>query len=147
MNQRNLVLYIACCTADGSIMRCDLSENGTLSVINMLKADRPMYLAHNDKKLYALLRAPFKDNSCSGVLEIAIDEHDGFLPADRCISTGGIASAHICLFDDGIYTAKLFIIAACTFPAAFLMLSYSNADKGIYAALCRNNTKTFKNAI
>lgn len=104
MNQN--VIYIACCTADGSIMRCDLSENGTLSVINMLRADRPMYLAHNDKKLYALLRAPFKDNSCSGVLEIAIDEHDGFLPADRCISTGGIVSAHICLFDDGIYTAN-----------------------------------------
>ena len=99
-------LYIACCSKEAGILHATIDGNGVLCRREMVHLDRPMYLAKDGRQLYAALRSPYADSSCSSEVSIAINA-DGSLGS--CYgekSTHGIVSAYISVLDGRIYTAN-----------------------------------------
>ena len=71
MNKKAYKIYVADCVADGGIYLYDFA-NGALTEKQKLTLDRPMYLAIEKEKLYAVLRAPFDGSDISGILSLDI---------------------------------------------------------------------------
>ncbi|MBQ3373852.1 MAG: lactonase family protein [Anaerolineaceae bacterium] len=87
-------VYIASRDEKGGILRCALSEDGQLSLLDTTPVDRPAYLCRDKNKLYVLLREPFQ--LMSGLSTYQINP-DGALSL-----TGELKSTH------GLYTAHLY---------------------------------------
>ncbi|MBP5169143.1 MAG: hypothetical protein ILP14_08060, partial [Oscillospiraceae bacterium] len=68
-----MTVYIASRDETGGILRCSLSEDGQLELLDTTPADRPAYLCRDGDKLYALLREPFQMMSGLSTYEIKRD--------------------------------------------------------------------------
>ena len=99
-------LYIACCSKDGGILHATIDGNGVLCRREMVHLDRPMYLAKDGRQLYATLRSPYADSSCSSEVSIAISDDGSLGSCSEERSTHGLVSAYISVLDGRIYTAN-----------------------------------------
>jgi len=88
-----MLFYIASQDADGGILRCNLTEEGQIELVDKFPIDRPAYLAKGEGKLFALLREPFKFQS--GVAEFDILPDGSLELAGEIQPTFGTISAHI----------------------------------------------------
>lgn len=92
----------ASCDPDGGMYRYRLYGDGRLEVIQKIPMDRPMYFAHENGLLYAVLRAPFPENADSGILCV---QKDGTL-MDGISSTKGEVGCHIAVDNGDVYAAN-----------------------------------------
>ena len=88
-----MVGYIASRAEDGGILRCSLSEDGQLELLEVVHVDRPAYLCRDSDKLYALLREPFQ--LMSGLNEYQIEQNGSLSFHGMTRSTHGLFSAHL----------------------------------------------------
>ena len=99
-----MTVYIASRDETGGILRCSLSEDGQLELLDTTPADRPAYLCRDGDKLSALLREPFQMMSGLSTYEI---KRDGSLSLTEGLkSTHGLYSAHIYARDGQIWIAN-----------------------------------------
>ena len=97
-------VYIASRDEKGGILRCALSEDGQLSLLDSTPADKPAYLCRDQDRLYALLREPFQLMSGLSTYQI---NHDGSLsPAGELKSTHGLYSAHLYAREGKVWVAN-----------------------------------------
>lgn len=105
MNKKAYKIYIADCAADGGIYLYDFAD-GTLTEKQKLALDRPMYLAVENKKLYAVLRAPFDGSDKSGILSFDIGTDGESLNRSGIISTEGRVCCHLCVKNAQVFDAN-----------------------------------------
>ncbi len=104
-NQR-FNIYIASCAKDGGIYQYTMDENGTLTLVEKIELDRPMYMTINNKKMYIVLRAPFSDSTDSGVIVYDIDAAGKLVNPSEIQSTKGEVACHITVENTDIYCAN-----------------------------------------
>ncbi len=98
-----MIVYIASRSED-RILRCTLTEEGKLVLLDQTPADQPAWLCREGNLLYALLREPFQ--LMSGV-EIYRMEQDGALTLlSKTRSTHGLYSAHLYAENGNIWIAN-----------------------------------------
>lgn len=103
-HNRRYNVYIASCDKDGGIYRYQFNSNdGTLNFTDFVKLDRPMYMSIKNRKLYALMRAPFKDNNESGLIEYDITDDGSIINPSKIISTHGEVACHITADGENVY--------------------------------------------
>ncbi len=97
-------VYIASRDEKGGILRCALSEDGQLSLLDTTPVDRPAYLCRDKNKLYVLLREPFQLMSGLSTYQI---NRDGSLSLTKELkSTHGLYSAHLYARDGKVWVAN-----------------------------------------
>ena len=77
--------------------------------------DRPMYAVIQNRKLYVLLRAPFK-NGESGVVEYTLDDSGKPVDPSPVRSTKGIVACHLLVDQGDIYCANYISGSLCKLP-------------------------------
>ncbi len=94
--------YIA---ASDGVYSYQLTDNGTLTFFDRYSADRPMYFAYDNGRLFALLCDPAGDG-ISAVLPLWVD--DAGLPTDPSpsVTTQGREGCHLCVIDNVVYAAN-----------------------------------------
>lgn len=98
-------VYIADCAAEGGVHVYDFYD-GKLTEKQFLALDRPMYLAIDNNRLYAILQKPFPDNPLSGILSVGMDG-DGLLgDPSAIISTDGTVCCHLSVKNGTVYDAN-----------------------------------------
>lgn len=105
MNKKAYKIYIADCVADGGIYLYDFA-NGALTEKQKLALDRPMYLAIEKEKLYAVLRAPFDGSDISGILSFDIGIDGKLLNASNIMPTEGSVCCHLCVKNGQVFDAN-----------------------------------------
>lgn len=98
-------IYAASCVPDGGIYHY-LYENGKMRQISKTAADRPMYLAVADDRIYAVLREPFSESSNSGLCWWNIDADGNLYGQSEIISTGGRCGCHLTVENGCVYVAN-----------------------------------------
>ena len=98
-------MYAASCVPDGGIYHY-VYEDGEMRQISKTAADRPMYLALTDDRLYAVLREPFADSANSGVCCWNIDADGNLREQSEIVSTGGRCGCHLTVENGSIYVAN-----------------------------------------
>ena len=98
-------VYVASCVPDGGIYHY-VYDNGDIREIGKTAADRPMYLAVDDNRLYAVLREPFADSTNSGVCYWEMDGHGNLSNQSEIISTGGRCGCHLTVHNGRVYVAN-----------------------------------------
>ena len=98
-------IYAASCVPEGGIYHY-VYENGKMRQISKTAADRPMYLAVADDRIYAVLREPFPDSSNSGLCWWNLDADGNLYGQSEVISTGGRCGCHLTVENGCIYVAN-----------------------------------------
>lgn len=96
-------IYIASCSPDGGMYQYRLSDEGKLSFVNKTDCDRPMYAVIDGEKMYILLRAPFKENNESGLVQYDIAEDGTLKNPTEPVSTKGIVACHLTVKNSAVY--------------------------------------------
>ena len=65
-------VYVASCTPTGGIYHYRMEDNA-VTLADITRMDRPMYMVTENDKMYIVLRAPF-NNRESGVVTYEIDD-------------------------------------------------------------------------
>lgn len=99
-NMKNI--YISSCVPEGGVYRYNLTDGGKLEFADKLSVDSPMYHIFDGKKMYIILRAPFKDNKDSGLISADVADYRLVNPSEP-VSTKGIVACHLCKEEDDIY--------------------------------------------
>lgn len=108
-------MYVASCVPDGGIYHY-VYENGRMQAVSKTAADRPMYLALRDNRLYAVLREPFADSTNSGVCSWDMDGDGNLCNQSEIISTGGRCGCHLMVDNEHIYVANYLSGSICMLP-------------------------------
>lgn len=99
-------IYIAECDENGGVHTYGLHSDGSVEFISKTSADRPMYLAKKNGKLYVLLRAPFESNT-SGLAIYRLDREGRITELLDTMPVHGICGCHLCVTDEEqIYVAN-----------------------------------------
>lgn len=99
-------VYFASCVKNGGIYHYHMDSTGRLSFVDKSACDRPMYMIRDGGRLYVVLREPFYDNCCSGIISYEIDEQGRLHSPTAPISTKGRCGCHLCVLDGRIYAAN-----------------------------------------
>ncbi len=99
-------IYIASCTENGGIYRCGLDESGHIALLDKTELDRPMYMAAENGRLYAVLRSPFNGSEESGVCSLKIGADGALDDIKHHGSTMGKVACHILIDGEDIYCAN-----------------------------------------
>lgn len=110
-----LHMYVASCVPDGGIYHY-VYENGRMHEISKTAADRPMYLALSDNRLYAVLREPFADSDNSGVCCWDMDADGNLHNQSGITSTGGRCGCHLMVDNKHVYVANYLSGSVCMLP-------------------------------
>lgn len=119
-------IYVASCEADGGVYEYALFDNGDSEQVRKIPCPSPMYLAKEDGKLYALLRAPFENSSDSGVA--VFDEKSGEA-LGKVLSTEGEVGCHITTHNGDVYCANYIGGSVCKIGAAKVTHKGEGPDK------------------
>lgn len=95
-------IYIASCTPDGGIYHY-LFEKEQFHFIEKIDCDRPMYMAIEDNRLYALLRQPYCDNSHSGLISWDISDNGKLCNPSLISDTLGVCACHLAVEQQTVY--------------------------------------------
>lgn len=113
-NKSEMDVYVASCVEAGGIYHYKMSA-GELHFVDCTKLDKPMYMVVEKRKMYIVLRAPFKDNE-SGVIIYDIDENGSLINPSEIISTRGEVACHIAVHEGNIYCANYISGSAILLP-------------------------------
>lgn len=119
-------IYVASCEADGGVYEYALFDNGDSEQVRKIPCPSPMYLAKEDGKLYALLRAPFENSSDSGVA--VFDEKSGET-LGKVLSTEGEVGCHIAVDNGDVYCANYIGGSVCKVGATTVIHKGCGPDK------------------
>ena len=97
-------VYLASQDREGGILRCTLSPEGKLELVDRCPIDRPAYLCAEGNRLYALLREPFQMQS--GVAEFVIQPDGALEQVGEIQPVHGTISAHILAKNGRVYCAN-----------------------------------------
>lgn len=97
-------IYVASCVQDGGIYHYTM-EDGRMTLSDITRLDRPMYMVIQDRKMYVVLRAPFSSEE-SGVIVYDIDERGMLINPSEVMSTHGEVACHILVQNEDIYCAN-----------------------------------------
>ena len=97
-------VYIASRDEKGGILRCTLSEDGQLSLLDTTSVDKPAYLCRDKNRLYALLREPFQ--LMSGLSTYQINPDGALSLTGELKSTHGLYTAHLYARDGKVWVAN-----------------------------------------
>lgn len=122
-------VYIASCTRDGGIYHY-LCEDGKLQFREKTPADRPMYLAVTEDRLYAVLRQPFGDSENSGLCSWKIGPDGSLLDPSEIVSAGGRIACHLAVAQDRIYVANYISGSVTMLPEGIVR---RHEGKGLHA--------------
>lgn len=109
-------IYIASCTNDGGIYRCEL-QNGNIEIKEKTDLDRPMYMTVVNNKMYVLLREAF-ENGESGMCTFDIDGDGKLINQSDVVSTKGIVACHIYADGEDVYAVNYLSGNVIHFPDA-----------------------------
>lgn len=113
-------IYIASCTPDGGIYHY-LCQDGKLQFREKTDADRPMYLAVAENRLYAVLRQPFADSENSGICWWKIGKGGTLTEPSEVFSTGGRCGCHLTVEQGKIYVANYLSGSVAMLPGGKLV--------------------------
>lgn len=99
-------IYIASCTRNGGIYHYILKPDGKFVFIDKICEDRPMYLASEGGRLFAVLKMPFKNSNLSGITSYRINDDGSLSDRQEIISSQGIEGCHILADGGNIYCAN-----------------------------------------
>lgn len=102
----NTRFYISSCCKDGGIYLCELTDAGEINIIEKTALPSPMYTVIYEGRLYIILRAPFEGSDISGILSAKIEADGRLTDLSECIPTDGVVACHLCVNENGIYTAN-----------------------------------------
>lgn len=97
-------VYIADHTPEGGILRCLLSPDGKLELLEKYSMDRPAYMCADGDSLYILLREPFMMQS--GIVRFDIAPDGRLSRASDVQPVHGAVAAHILAVDGRVYCAN-----------------------------------------
>ncbi len=97
-------VFIASRDEKGGILRCALSEDGQLNLLDITPIDKPSYLCRDKDRLYALLREPFQ--LMSGLSTYQINPDGSLFPIGGMKSTHGLYSAHLYAREGKVWIAN-----------------------------------------
>ena len=109
-------VYIASCAPDGGIYFCKNNHDGTLRIVQKTEADRPMFLAIDGGRLYALLRAPFDSCENSGLISYDINPNGTLSNPSEILSTDGEVACHLTVANGCVYCANYISGSVKKFP-------------------------------
>lgn len=98
-------VYIADCTPEGGIRVFALAD-GRLTPRQFVPLDRPMYLARENRTLYAVARAPFADGADSGITAYPIRPDGTLGTPGLTVSTEGTVCCHLSVHRGQVYDAN-----------------------------------------
>ena len=116
IHNRQFNVYIASCSTDGGLYHYHLHSDGSLKYVSKTDLDRPMYMKISDKKMYALLRAPFSENEDSALIAYDIDDDGILINPSSQVSTRGKVACHLCVKDNVVYCANYISGSVMKFP-------------------------------
>lgn len=120
-------IYIASCDEKGGIYY--LKNNGTkLEVLQKTDIDRPMFLAIEGDKLYAVLRAPFENSDESGLISYDILPDGTLENPSEIIPTGGEVACHLSVLNGNVYAANYVSGSIIKFPDKLIKHSGSGPN-------------------
>lgn len=89
-------IYIAECDQNGGVYTYDLYADGRAVLLSKTDADRPMYLAKQNGKLYVLLREAFPSNM-SGLAVYGLDAAGNIKEKLYTVPVHGVCGCHLCV--------------------------------------------------
>ena len=95
--------WVASCVPDGGAIRYCLYADGTAARIGKIPMPEPMWLEIEGERMWAVLRAPFRDTEESGVA--AYDLRTGDRLTD-VRSTKGVVACHLAVRENDLYAAN-----------------------------------------
>ena len=119
-------LYIASQDAEGGILRCELTQEGQLQLIEKTSIPKPAFLAMAENKIFALLREPFMFQS--GVAEFDILSDGSLKQNGPAQPAFGTISAHIIRHRGHTYVAHYCSSTAVRLPDIVMPYSGSSVN-------------------
>ena len=104
-------IYVASCTKDGGIYRY-LIDGNNVTLKDVVKMDRPMFLAKHNDKMYVALRET-ESNGHSGVVSYDINTDGSLSNCTFVGSTEGDCGCHLTANDDGVYVVNYISGSVC----------------------------------
>lgn len=96
-------IYFSASGEGGGIYHYASDGRGGIELVKKYPLDKPMFLIVCGKKLHCILRAPFKDSDCSGLVSFDIGEGGELLNMTEPQSTKGIVACHLAESDGSVY--------------------------------------------
>ncbi len=123
-------IYVAGCVPEGGIYhyRTHFGEAGELplELMEVTQLDRPMFLAIEGDRMYAVLRAPFADSPNSGVLSFPIGEDGRLGEGGPLTDTGGVVGCHISRYCGECYVANY--VSGSVFRTPDLLVAHEGSS-------------------
>lgn len=131
-------VYIASCDPSGGILRCRLTDRGTLELLEHTVLDRPMWLCRDGQQLHALLREPFPEGS--GMISFGIQPDGRLLAGEALQPTSGTIGCHALAAWGRIYAAHYTSGTVSRLPDRCLQLKnphcLTRTPDGQYLCIC-----------
>lgn len=109
-------LYISSCTEDGGLYPAVIDGDGKIEFADMIPLAMPMYAAASDNKLFVLLRHPFSDSACSGIVNFDIEPNGKLANRSKALTTMGEVACHLCVYDGDVYAVNYISGSIIKFP-------------------------------
>ena len=101
---KKISFYVASCTPDGGVYRCEIDSKGNAKTKKVISAPSPMWIEYaNDGNMWVLMREPFDRTSNSGVAKYSLDSGERI---GKILSTEGEVACHLAVDGDDIYVAN-----------------------------------------
>ena len=109
-------LYVSSCTENGGIYPAVIDGKGRIEFADMIPLAMPMYAVANDNKLFVLLRHPFNDSVCSGIVNFDIDTEGKLTNKSETLTTMGEVACHLCVNGSDVYAVNYISGSVIKFP-------------------------------
>ena len=120
IHRQHYNIYIASCDEAGGIYHYQMREDGQMKKIGYVHMDRPMYMIIHNKKMYILLRSPFKTNKESGLVVYDIDDNGRLTNPSEIVSTKGEVACHLAVDGEKVYCVNYISGNIISLPDAVL---------------------------
>lgn len=99
-------LYVASCEKDGGIYHYRINELDEYQLNGFTPIDQPMYMVAGKQKMHVLLRAPFENNSESGLVSFNVSLDGELNSPTEIVSTQGEVACHLAVEGETVYVAN-----------------------------------------
>lgn len=100
---KKISFYVAACSLDGGVYRCELTDGG-VEQKKIISAPSPMWIEYAEgDSLWVLMRCPFEDSVDSGVARYDLESGEQI---GDTFSTKGEVACHLSVVDGELYAAN-----------------------------------------
>lgn len=93
-----------------------IDRKGRIEFADMIPLAMPMYAVANDNKLFVLLRHPFNDSACSGIVNFDIKSNGELANKSIPLTTMGEVACHLCVNGSDVYAVNYISGSIIKFP-------------------------------